>query len=160
MQGISLILFGILIPIVAETTKVLLRPYKKLMICGDGNGHDTLSPDEIHFTCKPGPGKFVKCKDIYTSIKRPFQCPGYGYVSGWDLVGSDIKVRCCMEPGIKYSHKDCRSHFNKDVTFGRIYRVDKGKVITGFKTYDGGVTWFNYECRYNTSPKLHFVNLY
>lgn len=40
--------------------------------------------------------------------------------------------------GIKYSHKDCRSHFNKDVSCGRIYRVDKGKVITGFKTFDGG----------------------
>ena len=31
------------------------------MMCADGDAHDKVFPDYSSFTCKPGPGKFVKC---------------------------------------------------------------------------------------------------
>ena len=33
------------------------------------------------------------------SLKHPFHCPKYGYVSGWHTVGQKVKVKCCTEPG-------------------------------------------------------------
>jgi len=33
------------------------------MVCPDGAAHDKIFPDKIKFTCKPGPGSNVKCKE-------------------------------------------------------------------------------------------------
>lgn len=40
------------------------RPFEKIMFCRDNFAHNKLYPDEFTYTCKPGPGRFVKCSNI------------------------------------------------------------------------------------------------
>lgn len=40
--------------------------------------------------------------------------------------------------GLRYLPWDCVKHYNNDVASGRVYKTFPGKVITGFRTMDGG----------------------
>ena len=46
--------------------------------------------------------------------------------------------RNIIHSGLYYSEKDCVDHINVENSLGKIYRVHKGKVITGTMSCDGG----------------------
>ncbi|CAC5392064.1 unnamed protein product [Mytilus coruscus] len=161
MKGLIFALFAILFAESANGTRVLMRPYKRIQMCPDGNVPDQVFPDN-RITCKPGPGtgKNVKCKLFHSTVSNFFQCPKYGYYSGWIHIGLKRMLKCCREPGIQYSLKDCRLAYNDMLPQGRIFRVDKGKFMTTSWSPDGGVTWFSYQCAYNTSPPISYKTFF
>ncbi|CAG2240460.1 unnamed protein product [Mytilus edulis] len=71
----------------------------------------------------------------------PFTCkPGPG------------KNVVCQTLYIEYTYRDCDVQVDDATSNGRSYRVNKGKVIVGFNSEDGGVTWNNIECSYTKCP--------
>ncbi|XP_052082895.1 uncharacterized protein LOC127720355 [Mytilus californianus] len=148
-KGFIFLVSALFLPCVTNSRMFSRKPVRFKQFCTDGYAHDKLSPDPYPFTCKPGPGRNVKCQNILYSLKGPFRCPGYGYASGWEFnEGLGLNVRCCEDPDIKYSQKDCKVHLNSIFVYGGGYRVYKGKVMTGFTTFDNGKTWYNNECSY------------
>ncbi|XP_063425277.1 uncharacterized protein LOC134708562 [Mytilus trossulus] len=163
MKGLLFVFLAILFAGSANgTIRVLRRPYKNIQMCPDGLVPDQVFPDQDRFTCKPGPGsgKNVKCKTFPSTAGSFFQCPKHGYYSGWFHLGLKRMLKCCREPSIQYSRKDCRFVYNDKVLRGKIFRVDKGKFITTSWSPDGGVTWFTYQCAYNTSPRITYKDFF
>ncbi|XP_052082861.1 uncharacterized protein LOC127720331 [Mytilus californianus] len=148
-KGFILLVFGIFLPCVTNGSKFTRRTASFGHFCVDGYAPDELFPYPQPFTCKPGPGRNVKCQNIRFSLKGPFQCPGYGYASGWEYKEGFKIIRCCEDPDIEYYDKDCTEHLNTVAIDGGSYRVFKGKVMTGFTTFDNGKTWYNNECSYH-----------
>ncbi|XP_076080227.1 uncharacterized protein LOC143051057 [Mytilus galloprovincialis] len=151
---------GLILLVIASTVlgsyqndKKKSRPITYRQYCRDGDSIDKLFPDPFPFTCKPGPGKNVVCQTLFYNLKNSFKCPGYGYISGWEyLEGFGQNVRCCEDKNIEYTYRDCDVQVDDATSNGRSYRVNKGKVIVGFNSEDGGVTWNNIECSYTKCP--------
>ncbi|XP_071121758.1 uncharacterized protein [Mytilus edulis] len=149
---LAILMLGLLC--VTEGGKYSKNPFRYVMFCPDGEVHDKLLSNPIRYTCKPGPGRNVKCQTIFYNLKGYFECPAKGFMSGFEYtIGYGENIRCCQDKDITYSKEDCTVQLNNDLINGRSYRISKGKVMVGSKTLDGGKTWYNTECSFRPKRK-------
>ncbi|XP_052065842.1 uncharacterized protein LOC127705556 isoform X2 [Mytilus californianus] len=141
---------------VTEGGEYSKKLYTHKMFCPDGEAHEQLLTYPIRYTCKPGPGINVKCQTIFYNFKGYFECPGNGYMSGFEFtIGYGENIRCCQDPDITYSKEDCTVQFNNNLISGKPYKICKGKIMVGSKTLDGGKTWYNTECSFRSKRKYY-----